>query len=74
MKPPKYTAKQIDEIINRITALRVRWLQSVEAQLASSSTATSLTAGAHLNWIQPRPGRTARAVMLDVKSAMTTYF
>jgi hypothetical protein len=44
MKPPKYTAEQIDEIIDRITALRMRWLQSVEAQLASTWTATSLAA------------------------------
>jgi hypothetical protein len=47
MKPSKYTAKQIDEIIDRITALRMRWLQSVEVQLASPSAATSLTDGAH---------------------------
>jgi hypothetical protein len=53
MKPPKYTARQIDEIVDRITALRMRWLQSVEAQLASPSTATSLTAGAHLAGYNP---------------------
>jgi hypothetical protein len=57
MKPPKYTAKQIDEIIDRITALRIRWLQSVEAQLASPSTATSSAAGTHLAGYNP--GRNA---------------
>jgi hypothetical protein len=57
MKPPKYTAKQIDEIIDRITALRMRWLESVGAQLASPSTATSLAAGAHLAGYEP--GRAA---------------
>jgi hypothetical protein len=39
MKTPKtlekYTAKHIDEITDRIVALRVRWLRHVEAQLAS---------------------------------------
>jgi hypothetical protein len=34
MKPPKYTAEQIDEIIARITTLRMRWLSVVETQLA----------------------------------------
>jgi hypothetical protein len=34
MKPPKYTAEQIDEIIGRITTLRMRWLSVVETQLA----------------------------------------
>jgi hypothetical protein len=51
MKSPKYTAKQIDEIIDRITALRMR--QSVEAQLVSLSIATS----AHLTGYDP--GRSA---------------
>jgi hypothetical protein len=32
---PKYSAEQIDEIINRIAALRARWLRHVETQLAS---------------------------------------
>jgi hypothetical protein len=35
MKPPKYTTEQIDEIIDRIIALRTRWLRVVETQLAS---------------------------------------
>ncbi len=39
MKTPKtlenYPAKHIDEIIDRIIALRVRWLRHVEIQLAS---------------------------------------
>jgi len=33
--PEKYTAKHIDEITDRIVALRVRWLRHVETQLAS---------------------------------------
>jgi len=33
--PEKYTAKPVDEIIDRIVALRVRWLRHVETQLAS---------------------------------------
>jgi hypothetical protein len=60
MKPRKYTAEQIDEIIGRITELRVRWLQSVEAQLASSWTATSLAANAQI--ARYEPGRGAPAV------------
>ena len=39
MKTPKtlekYTAKHIDEITDRIVALRVRWLRHVQTQLAS---------------------------------------
>ena len=39
MKTPKtlekYTAKHIDEITDRIVALRARWLRHVETQLAS---------------------------------------
>lgn len=39
MKTPKtlekYTAKHIDEVTDRIIALRVRWLRHVETQLAS---------------------------------------
>jgi hypothetical protein len=31
----KYTAKHIDEVIDRIVALRVRWLRHVETQLAT---------------------------------------
>ena len=31
----KYTAEQINEIIDRIIALRMRWLRHVETQLAS---------------------------------------
>jgi hypothetical protein len=34
-KLEKYTAKHVDEITDRITALRVRWLRHVETQLAS---------------------------------------
>jgi hypothetical protein len=56
MKSPKYTDEQIDEIIDRITALRMRWLQSVEAQLASPSIATSLTAGAQIARYEPGRG------------------
>ena len=33
--PEKYTAKHIDEITDRIVALRARWLRHVETQLAS---------------------------------------
>ena len=33
--PEKYTAKHIDEITDRIVALRVRWLRHVATQLAS---------------------------------------
>jgi hypothetical protein len=33
--PEKYTVKHIDEITDRIIALRVRWLRHVETQLAS---------------------------------------
>ena len=35
MKPPKYTAEQVDEIIERIAILRMRWLAVVRKQLAS---------------------------------------
>ena len=35
MKPPKYTAEQVDEIIERIAILRMRWLAVVKKQLAS---------------------------------------
>jgi hypothetical protein len=31
----KYTAKHIDEITDRIIALRVRWLRHVKTELAS---------------------------------------
>jgi hypothetical protein len=34
-KLEKYTAKHIDEITDRIIALRMRWLRHVETQLAS---------------------------------------
>ena len=34
-KLEKYTAKHIDEITDRIMALRVSWLRHVETQLAS---------------------------------------
>jgi hypothetical protein len=33
--PGKYTTQNIDEITDRIIALRVRWLRHVETQLAS---------------------------------------
>jgi len=33
--PEKYTAKHIDEITDRIVALRVSWLRHVKTQLAS---------------------------------------
>ena len=35
IEQPKYSAEQIDEILNRIAALRVRWLRHVETELAS---------------------------------------
>jgi hypothetical protein len=34
-KLEKYTAKHVDDITDRIIALRVRWLRHVETQLAS---------------------------------------
>jgi hypothetical protein len=34
-KLEKYTAKHIDEITDRIIALRMRWLRHVDTQLAS---------------------------------------
>jgi len=34
-KLEKYTAKHIDELLDRISALRMRWLRHVEMQLAS---------------------------------------
>jgi hypothetical protein len=34
MKPPKYTTEQIDEIVDRMIALRMRWLSVVESRLA----------------------------------------
>ena len=37
MKPPKYTAEQVDEIIERIAILRMRWLSVVNKQLASQA-------------------------------------
>ena len=41
-KVEKYTAKHVDEITDRIIALRVRWLRHVETQLASQQVALSL--------------------------------
>ncbi|MGA2894713.1 MAG: hypothetical protein ABSE22_17755 [Xanthobacteraceae bacterium] len=35
MKPPKYTTEQIDEIVDRMIALRTRWLSVVTARLAA---------------------------------------
>ena len=35
VEQPKYSAEQIDEILDRIAALRVRWLRHVETELAS---------------------------------------
>jgi hypothetical protein len=37
MKPPKYTAEQVDEIIERIAILRMRWLAVVKNQLANQA-------------------------------------
>jgi hypothetical protein len=34
-KLEKYTAKHINELVDRMTALRMRWLRHVETQLAS---------------------------------------
>jgi hypothetical protein len=34
-KLEKYTAEHINELVDRITALRMRWLRHVETQLAS---------------------------------------
>jgi len=42
MKPTKYTAEQINEIIERITTLRERWLSFVEAQLARQARESKL--------------------------------
>ena len=33
--PPKYTAEQIDEIIERMKTLRLRWLRFVEIEIES---------------------------------------
>jgi hypothetical protein len=38
----KYTAKHIDEITDRIIALRVRWLRHVETELASQQSRPAL--------------------------------
>ena len=45
MKSPKYTTEQIDEIIDRIVALRTRWLRVVETQLASQKKSNSGLSG-----------------------------
>ena len=42
IKPPRYSADQIKEIIDRILTLRMRWLAVVETQLASRKTLPSL--------------------------------
>ena len=34
-KLEKYTTKHINELVDRMTALRMRWLRHVETQLAS---------------------------------------
>jgi hypothetical protein len=34
-KLEKYTAKHVNELVDRMTALRMRWLRHVETQLAS---------------------------------------
>ena len=41
-KLEKYTAKHISEIIDRIIALRMRWLRHVETQLASQQSRPAL--------------------------------
>jgi hypothetical protein len=41
-KPPKYTAEETSEIIQRIATLRVRWLRAVETQLAYQRRAKEL--------------------------------
>ena len=41
-KLEKYTAKHVNEITDRITALRVRWLRHVETQLASQQSRPDL--------------------------------
>jgi hypothetical protein len=38
----KYSPEQIDEIINRIAALRMRWLRHVETELASQQSHVAL--------------------------------
>jgi hypothetical protein len=41
-KLEKYTAKHIGEILDRIAALRMRWLRHVETQLASQQSRPAL--------------------------------
>jgi predicted SpoU family rRNA methylase len=68
MKSPKYTAKQIDEIIDRITA-------SADASVCRGTTRVALDRYKRAPyWIRPRSERTALAVMLDVKSVVAAYF
>ena len=42
--PAKYTAEQITEIVARITELRIRWLDSVNMQIAMQQEARMRTA------------------------------
>jgi phenylpyruvate tautomerase PptA (4-oxalocrotonate tautomerase family) len=42
--PAKYTAEQIAEIVARITELRMRWLDSVNMQIALQQEARMRTA------------------------------
>ena len=73
MKPQKYTAKQIGGHRSRYC--------SADALASVCRGTTRIALDRYkLNgrrapcWIQLRPGRTARAVMLDVKSVMAAYF
>ncbi len=45
-KPEKYTVKHINEITDRMTALRMRWLRHVETQLASQQSRPAAAAAA----------------------------
>jgi hypothetical protein len=41
-KLEKYTAKHVSEIVDRIAALRMRWLRHVETQLVSQQSRSAL--------------------------------
>lgn len=41
-KLEKYTAKHVNELVDRMTALRTRWLRHVETQLASQESSPVL--------------------------------
>jgi DNA-binding NarL/FixJ family response regulator len=35
MKPPRYTPKEVKELVDRMTTLRTRWIRDVETKLAT---------------------------------------